>query len=134
MGLSVKPLARLLTFCFVLLTVSVHFHRMKLVCLLIAVLVSAAPASVIGELFDVGKQLAEGFVTALEVGRFAADLVSIPLDMVTDVLVTMDQIGGSALDIGGDVLGFAEPVMDIGGNVLDIGGTMLGIAQAIIGA
>merc|ERR1711946_42310 len=103
---------------FKLLTVTVHFHRMKLVCLLMAVLVSAAPASAnIGDgLVAAGKQLAEKFV-ALGVG-FAADVVfNRPREMLADWGRTMGQI--------------AEPVMDIGEHVLEIGGAVMGIVESV---
>merc|ERR1711946_119361 len=103
---------------FKLLTVTVHFHRMKLVCLLMAVLVSAASASAnIGEgLLGAGRQLAEKFVS-LGVG-FAADVVfNRPREMFADLGVTVGQI--------------AEPVMDIGEHFLEIGGAVMGIVESV---
>merc|ERR1712090_69406 len=102
-----------------LLTVTVHFNRMKLVCLLMAVLVSAAPASAnIGDglVAAAGKQLAEKFV-ALGVG-FAADVVfNRPREMFADLGVTVGKI--------------TEPVMDIGEHVLEIGGAVMGIVESV---
>merc|ERR1711911_289611 len=103
---------------FKLLTVTVHFHRMKLVCLLMAVLVSAAPASAnIGDgLVAAGKQLAEKFVS-LGVG-FAADVFfNRTREMFADLGVTVGQI--------------AEPVMDIGEHFLEIGGAVMGIVESV---
>merc|ERR1711911_193076 len=104
-----------------LLTVTVHFHRMKLVCLLMAVLVSAAPASAnIGEgLLGAGRQLAEKFVS-LGVG-FAADVVfNRPREMLADWGRTMGQIGEPVLEIGGAVKGIVESVEKAAGPVHDL--------------
>merc|ERR1711915_647252 len=103
------------------LTVTVHFHRMKLVCLLMAVLVSAAPASAnIGEgLVGVGRQLAEKFVS-LGVG-FAADVVfNRPREMLADLGVTVGKIAEHVMEIGGAVMGIVESVEKAAGPVHDL--------------
>merc|ERR1711928_143925 len=89
---------------FKLLTVTFHFHRMKLVCLLVAVLVSAAPASAnIGEgLLGAGRQLAEKFVA---------------LGKITEPVM---DIGEHVLEIGGAVMGIVESVERAAGPVHDL--------------
>merc|ERR1712083_691279 len=120
MGGSQTVGANIKTF-FKLLTVTVHFHRMKLVCLLMAVLVSAAPASAnIGDgLVAAGRQLAEKFV-ALGVG-FAADVVfNRPREMLADLGVTVGNIAEHVLEIGGAVMGIVESVEKAAGPVHDL--------------
>merc|ERR1712142_1135323 len=107
-------------------TVTVHFRRMKLVCLLVAVLVGAAPASAIEELIGAGRQLAEKVtLDSLGVFRLAADVVSASGGMFADLFVTMDRIAEPVMNIGEHVLEIGEPAMDIGKHVLKIGGAVM---------